>query len=123
MLHNDCCWFYIAFQLNLSSDTAPSAAPLGLTVTSQTSISFTLSWTLPPPENLNGIITGYSVNVTSTATGEVTLFTTILDFMSVTSLRPYTLYLCSVAAQTTVGMGPYTSPLIVRTNEEGNCEK
>ena len=43
------------------------------------------------------------------------------DFISVASLSPYTTYLCSVAAQTVIGLGPYTSPLAVTTDEEGNA--
>ena len=44
----------------------------------------------------------------------------MVEFISVSSLSPYTTYLCSVAAQTAIGLGPYTSPHTVTTDEEGN---
>ena len=110
---------FVLFTISLiSSQTAPSAAPVGLTVISQFSTSITLSWSLPPEENQNGIITGYSVHVTNTTTGQVLLLSTTMGSISVTSLSPYTAYHCSVAAQTTVGLGPYTLPVAVLTNED-----
>ena len=39
--------------------------------------------------------------------------------ITVGELRPYTSYLCSVAAQTIAGQGPYTSPITVTTDEDG----
>ena len=39
--------------------------------------------------------------------------------ITVGQLSPYTSYLCSVAAQTVVGQGPYTSPITVTTDEDG----
>ena len=99
---------------------APSAAPVDLIVVTMSSTSLTLRWALPPEENRNGIISGYSINVTSNATGDMTILSTTANTFSVTSLSPYTTYLCSVAALTSVGLGPYTIPLTVRTDEEGN---
>lgn len=101
--------------------TAPSVAPVGLSIISQSSNSLTLHWSPPPAEGQNGLINGYSINVTSSATGEVVLLNSTEDFISVASLSPYTTYLCSVAAQTVIGLGPYTSPLAVTTDEEGNA--
>ena len=109
----------LILSIHCLSNTAPSAAPVGLIVLSQSSASLTLSWELPPTESQNGIITGYSINVTSSTTGEVVLLSTTNSYVSVTSLSPYTIYLCSVAAQTTVGLGPYTLPLMIRTDQEG----
>ena len=99
--------------------TAPSAAPIELSIVSQTSTSLTLSWAPLPPENRNGIITGYSINVTHNNTGNSMHLSSTEEFIIVESLSPYTVYLCSVAAQTAVGLGPYTPPLTARTDEDG----
>ena len=89
-------------------------------VVERSSASLTLSWGFPPEENRNGIISGYSINVTNNATGSVVILSTNANTFTVTSLSPYTTYLCSVAAQTGIGLGPYSIPLTVRTDEEGN---
>ena len=98
--------------------TAPSAAPDQLTVVSHSSTELTLSWSLPPEEGRNGLITGYSINITNNATGEVEIHSITVTRLSVPSLSPYTTYICSVAAQTSVGLGPYVS-IAVTTNESG----
>ena len=89
---------------------------------SQSSTTLILSWAPPPAESQNGFVTGYLINVTSIASGESILLPTAMEFISVTSLRPYTMYLCSVAAQTAVGSGPYSPQLTITTNEEGTYE-
>ena len=99
--------------------TAPSLAPIGLSVISQSSSSLTLAWMAPPLERQNGLITGYSVNVTNSDTGVSRLLSSIGNSITVIQLSPYTSYLCSVAAQTIVGLGPYTSPITVTTGEDG----
>ena len=102
--------------------TAPSSAPVGLTVTSQSSSSLSLAWMAPPLERQNGLITGYSINVTNTDTGASMLLSSTGNSITVGELSPYTSYLCSVAAQTSAGQGPYTSPIIVTTDEDGKNE-
>ena len=99
--------------------TVPAFAPIGLSVTSQTSSSLTLAWMAPPLERQNGLIIGYSVNVTNSDTGASTLLSSTGNSIIVGQLSPYTSYLCSVAAQTIVGQGPYTSPITVTTGEDG----
>ena len=94
-------------------------APIGLSVTSQTSNSLTLAWMAPPPERQNGLITGYSINVTNTDTGASVFLSSTGNSITIGQLSPYTSYLCSVAAQTIVGQGPYTSPITVTTGEDG----
>ena len=39
--------------------------------------------------------------------------------VTVTSLRPYTTYDCSIAAETSAGRGPFSSVITVRTDEAG----
>lgn len=98
---------------------APSFAPIGLSVISQLSSSLTLAWMAPPLERQNGLITGYSINVTNSDTGASMLLSSSGNSITVAELSPYTSYLCSVAAQTIVGLGPYTSSISVTTGEDG----
>ena len=69
----------------------------------------------------NGVITRYSVNITNRNSGESVLLSTAETSITVQQLTPFTAYLCSVAAETSVGLGPYTLPLTVTTNEDGKC--
>ena len=121
VLHNDqiplCIIVFTCMHVHVH--TAPALAPIGLSVISQTSSSLTLAWMAPPLERQNGLITGYSVNVTNTDTGVSVLLSSTRNSITVTQLSPYTSYLCSVAAQTIVGQGPYTSPITVTTGEDG----
>ena len=106
-----------------SLPTAPTAAPVGLDVTSQSANSISLTWAPPQLEEQNGVITRYTVNVTNVNTGESVLLYTTETSITVQQLTPFTAYLCSVAAETSVGLGPYTLALTVTTNEDGKCYK
>ncbi len=41
--------------------------------------------------------------------------------LSVTGLRPYRTYICTIAASTSVGLGPYSVSLTVNTLEDGKA--
>ena len=88
-----------------------------LTVNSSRSVL--LSWDLPLPEKRNGEISGYTVTVQNTDTGHISLFSTIETSLTVQSLTPYNSYQFFVAASTSVGRGPFTSPISVTTPEDG----
>lgn len=82
--------------------------------------SITLSWNLPLPEDLNGVITGYTVKVENTDSGETSLFTTTERVYTVnTTLIPYQSYNISVAASTVEGRGPFSDSISVITPEDG----
>lgn len=106
----------------LSTHSVPTSAPVGLIIISQSSNSLTLSWMAPPLERQNGLITGYSINITNADTGASMLLSSTGNSIAVGELSPYTSYLCSVAAQTMVGLGPYTTPITVTTNEDGKSK-
>lgn len=102
------------------SHSVPSAAPLSLRAISASPDSLNLQWLPPPEDGQNGIIVNYSVNVTHNSTGDVQHFSGIQEqYFTVEFLSPYTAYLCSVAAHTTIGMGPYTVPELTITDEDG----
>lgn len=71
------------------------------------------------PEDLNGVITGYTVKVENADSGETSLFTTTEAMYIVSALIPYQTYNISVAASTMVGRGPFSASTPVITPEDG----
>lgn len=99
--------------------TVPHSSPRDLNVTSITSSSITLAWASPPPEDRNGAVVSYTVNI-QTVAGDATMQHQSTDTeFTITSLDAHTSYAVSVAAQTSIGTGPFTSEVQVTTMEDG----
>ena len=81
--------------------------------------SVVLTWDPPPPEDRNGPIVGYVINVTVIETGEMFQLTSSTNTLSVASLKPFTRYVCIIAARTPVGLGPFSTTITVMTPEDG----
>ena len=105
--------------LQSCSHAVPETAPLQFRVQATDSQTLVLSWEPPLPEDRNGIIINYTVNITEMETGTqfqlVTVNTTITAF----SLHPHYTYSYTAAAETSVGLGPYTTPRAVQMPEDG----
>ena len=80
------------------------------------STSITVSWSLPPLADQNGVIVGYNITYTDI---EIELFTTELSIV-ISDLQPFTNYIVSVRAFT-VAAGPPGS-ITVRTEPAGKLE-
>ena len=98
----------------------PSSPPESVEGQTVNSRQIFLSWDIPEFDGRNGIITGYSIHVLEISTSiefmyNVTNRTTFL----VEQLHPHYDYQCSVAASTLVGMGPYSIPIFIKTDEDG----
>ena len=101
--------------------SAPSSPPLGVAgeVLGPSAISF--SWEAPPPQGQNGIIVSYTIRVTEVPTNTTTTYqrdgsrTEIL----INSLHPFYEHRCRVAAETAVGLGPFSAPVTVTTHQDG----
>ena len=77
-----------------------------------------LSWEPPPAEYQNGIIRQYVVELhTNDFADNITVSATESN-VTITSLHPYTLYECTVAAQTIL-VGVSSSIQLARTQEAG----
>ena len=74
-----------------------------------------VNWNPPPTNQRNGIITKYTLYWNG---NKVSLNS--LQYV-ITGLSPYTRYTLSVSASTSVGMGPRSTAIIVRTLEDGEC--
>ena len=107
-------------QLILFCTAAPVAAPEQLSLATKTSTSLTLQWNPPPFEDTNGPIQYYVVRLreldTNTTLASRNTFTRQITF---NQLHPYYVYQATLAAYT-VGIGPYTLPITVQLEQEGN---
>ena len=86
---------------------------------STSSRSAVLTWDPPNAEDQNGVIVEYTINVTAVETGEEFQFTSNTTIFTVTTLRPFTTYLCTIAASTSIGLGPFSTVFTLRTPEDG----
>ena len=90
------------------SFTVPSGTPRGLSATPSDARTLVLTWSPPAEEDKNGVIRGYTVNITEVNTGRTWQLQTGNTWLTVQSLHPHYSYRCSVAARTAIGVGPYT---------------
>ena len=74
-----------------------------------------------PPEDPNGDIREYRVNVTEEETGRVFQFSTNTTSITIGSLHPYYTYNCKVVA-VTIGLGPFSTVITLRTAEDGRFD-
>ena len=84
--------------------------------------SIVINWEPPPEEEQSGVIIGYTIKVTQTDTLVATQYFTTSTSITITSLEPYTTYLCVVAADTAVGTGPFSHLVFVQTLEAGQYD-
>ena len=97
----------------------PTGSPLNFTASVMSSRSANFSWEPPLVHLQNGIIVNYVVNVTVTETEQMLKFSSNMTSLSVATLMPHRTYLCKLAAATSVGVGPYSSPLTLYTPQDG----
>ena len=97
----------------------PSGYPQAFMAQSTSSRSAVLTWDPPNAEDQNGVIVEYTINVTAVETGEEFQFTSNTTIFTITTLRPFTTYLCTIAASTSIGLGPFSTVFTLRTPEDG----
>ncbi len=101
-------------------NTVPSGPPQNINSASITSTSILLTWELPLQEDQNGEITSYSVSFTSLDSSDTSVVTVYdSEELELTELRPFTTYTIVIAAETTIGIGPYSKVFHVQTLEDG----
>ena len=101
--------------------TVPSGYPKNLTAIAVSSTSVSHTWKPLAPQDQNGIITGYVLNVMSLRSKEsfeISVLNSTLQ-TSVDALTPYSTYIISIAATTSVGIGPFSPVTTVNTPEDG----
>lgn len=70
-------------------------------------------------QHRNGIITIYTINITSHDGRNMTQMVSSSRSFRLESLNPFTSYICSIAAHTSVGRGPFSATLTATTPEDG----
>ena len=106
------CCFVFLFVFSVPSE------PRFLNATTITSRSVSITW--ETPENENGVISRYTVDVLtgSTLMNSSNVTQTVFE---ATSLQPFTNYTFEVAGVTGAGVGNQTS-ITVLTQEDGECQ-
>ena len=101
----------------LLSIPAPSASPVGVSLSILSPYSLFISWEPPPNDARNGEILHYNVRVVAWIdTNSAALWTATELEMTLESLRPNFEYTISIAA-TTVAQGPYSPEISVTMPE------
>jgi len=83
------------------------------------STSAVLSWAALSPEDHNGFVIGYAINVTNLQSGERMKLFSNSTMLTVHNLQPHTLYGCVSAAVNNAGLGPASVALQLETLEAG----
>jgi len=111
ILSGFCLASYIHPKISFILECAVPGIVASLSATPVNSTALTLRWQPPPPEDRNGVITQYVVNITglSVAGQEPFVLHTTETSIVVGLLHPSYTYACEVAAVTSVGQGPYRS--------------
>ena len=97
----------------------PSGPPNNANATSENSTSIMIIWEPLSREYQNGIIIGYTINLTKVGSEDISQHNSSRENITIGSLSPFTTYSFTVAAQTRVGTGPYTTTSTVMTSEDG----
>ena len=101
------------------NNVVPSGYPQSVQGNSTSADGIFLSWSPPADEEQNGLIVQYIINVTHADTLDTVQYFTTKTFIHITGLDPYTTYVCVVAAETSVGIGPFSHLYFIQTIEDG----
>jgi hypothetical protein len=94
---------------------APSAPPDNFTAIPSSPTSASITWDPPPTDDINGVIIRYIINVTVVGSGQTFLLNSTTTALTVTTLSPFSTYICIIAAVTSVGVGPFSSQVTLTT--------
>ena len=100
----------------------PSGYPQSFMGTTPTSRSAIFTWDPPPPDQQNGLIVEYFINITVANSGETFQETTTENSLSIYTLKPFTTYFCIIAASTSAGIGPYSTVFTLQTPQDGKFD-
>ena len=78
-----------------------------------------ITWSPPPLDQQNGLIIGYTVNVTEIQSRETFQLISFTTQITADELSPFTTYSVVIEAFTSVGSGPCSTPYTFITGEDG----
>ena len=96
----------------------PSGPPTNFSANAMDSRTITLTWGPPQADEQNGIVRHYFITLTSILPTETRNVTSPQSSIAITGLRPFTIYNCSIRAET-VGLGPPAVINLISTPEDG----
>ena len=98
----------------------PTASPDSIQSMIVNSTAVIITWLPPVVDDQNGIITAYIVNVSLEDNDTVPLqYTTSSLSVMLVEVYPFSTYVVFVAAETSVGRGPFSRSLRISTPEDG----
>ena len=92
---------------------------MNISVSGITSSSAIVTWSAPPLDQQNGLILGYTVNLTDVQTREIFQLVSFTTDVTADELSPFTTYSVVIEAFTAVGSGPCSTPYTFTTGEDG----
>ena len=82
------------------------------------------SWQPPSSDDVNGILAYYVLRIVDESFNLTNISVNITNTSyAIDSLEEYVRYSCQVAAATEVGVGPYSSPIVITTQQDGELAK
>lgn len=105
----------------LTTFIVPSGPPSDVKEYVLNSTAVKLAWVAPEEREQNGEITFYVVTISGNESSHLVIynFTSNSTRTTFSYLRPFSEYNVSIAANTAVGMGPFTAPSVFHTPEDG----
>lgn len=102
-------------------NTVPGAPPRNITADATSPTTIAMSWQPPPVERSNGRIIYYKIFLVESGRSDSEATVTTLNATSIVldELKRWTEYKIWVLAGTSVGDGPRSYPMTVRTHEDG----
>eukprot|EP00118_Oscarella_pearsei_P024080 m.297875 g.297875 ORF g.297875 m.297875 type:complete len:3271 (+) comp40778_c0_seq3:234-10046(+) len=102
-------------------EDVPDEPPTNVSLSLAETNSFRISWEGIPENGQNGVLRQYRIAYSpqngKEAKKEVTVRATESSVM-LTGLSPFTLYIVNVAGETSIGKGPFSGDILVRTSED-----
>lgn len=111
----------ICYNHRILLSSGPTAGPANVTVVSVTATTVHLTWDHPPEETHQGVIRGYTLNVTELETGRTLRETTPETEIVIDSLHPFYTYKITIIAFT-IEEGSNHTTIYVETDEAGKLE-
>lgn len=114
---------FFLFLLNKWACLVPGAPPMNVTAVAISPTAIRVSWQPPPAERAHGRIAYYKLLCVESGRGDSEATVVKLNHTSfvLDELRRWTEYRIWVLAGTSVGDGPSSYPVTVRTHEDGMC--
>ena len=98
---------------------APRSSPKDINATVTSPYSAVLTWAPPLLDQQLDSVIVYIINVTILETNETFLLFSNTTSLTVNGLRPFRNYIFIIAAQNSIGIGPYSAVFIITTPQDG----